>query len=59
MFFQDQITLIDKIKILGGGRYDWAKSGSLFCVIGVDARCPDIPFTETEDEAFTPRVGFN
>ncbi len=59
VFFQDQITLTDKIKILGGGRYDWAKSGFQSCTVGFDAGCPDIPFTETEDEAFTPRVGFN
>ncbi|MDQ3774757.1 MAG: TonB-dependent receptor [Pseudomonadota bacterium] len=25
-YFQDQITFWDKLHILGGGRYDWAKT---------------------------------
>lgn len=53
IYFQDHITLWDKIHILGGGRYDWADSKS------GDSSTPfdDILFSEIDTERFSPRVG--
>ncbi|WP_051299929.1 TonB-dependent siderophore receptor [Methylobacter luteus] len=54
-YFQDQITLFDKLHIMGGGRYDWAarSNGSASTAIET-ARNNE---TEVKDEAFSPRVG--
>ncbi len=55
VYFQDQITLWDKLHILGGGRYDWASTGtgrSPSSFSEAEARRP-----ERKDEAFSPRVG--
>ncbi|PKD39306.1 TonB-dependent siderophore receptor [Methylomonas sp. Kb3] len=54
-YFQDQITLFDKLHIMGGGRYDWAtrSSGAASTSIAA-ARNSE---TEVKNEAFSPRVG--
>lgn len=58
IYFQDQITLWDKLHILGGGRYDWAAFGR-----GSDFN-DDGTFTQalanyqgTHNQKFSPRVG--
>ncbi|NOU45319.1 MAG: TonB-dependent siderophore receptor [Methyloglobulus sp.] len=56
VYFQDQITLWDKLHITGGGRYDWAETGrgrgSSFgqANANVDENIRD-------DEGFSPRMG--
>lgn len=55
VYFQDQITLWDKLHILGGGRYDWATSRSGFSSVSLaEAEASE---SEEEDTAFSPRVG--
>lgn len=55
VYFQDQITLWDKLHILGGGRYDWALSGSTISRVSVqDAKNK---FSDQETQNFSPRVG--
>lgn len=58
IYFQDQITLWDKLHILGGGRYDWATFGR-----GSDFN-DDGTFTQAlanyqgiHNQKFSPRVG--
>lgn len=53
LYFQDQITLWDKLHILGGGRHDWARSKSGFSDVSMAA----IDQTVLETERFQPRVG--
>lgn len=55
-YFQDHITLWEKLHILGGGRYDWAERGRGFGS-SFDAASAQLPSTITKDEAFSPRVG--
>lgn len=52
-YFQDQITLWDKLHILGGGRYDWAKSKQAFSVEPIQGN--DLNSVRTN--SFSPRVG--
>ncbi|MEQ1635722.1 MAG: TonB-dependent receptor [Methylococcales bacterium] len=52
-YFQDHITLWDKLHIMGGGRYDWAKTGS----IDTDSNNPSSSISFRKDEGFSPRVG--
>jgi iron complex outermembrane receptor protein len=54
VYFQDHITLWDKLHILGGGRYDWAKTGRGRGASFSEAEA-DLP--SRKDEAFSPRVG--
>lgn len=55
VYFQDQITLWDKLHILGGGRYDWATRRSGFSSVSLaDAEANE---SEAKDQAFSPRVG--
>ncbi|MCQ8130488.1 TonB-dependent receptor [Methylomonas sp. WSC-6] len=55
VYFQDQITLFDKLHILGGGRYDWANQGNGSSSISVaDASAK---FSDIENQKFSPRVG--
>ncbi len=58
VYFQDQITLWDKVHILGGGRYDWASFG-VGLAFGTDQSLADARanFQEADDERFSPRVG--
>lgn len=53
IYFQDQITLWDKLHILGGGRYDWtrAKAGSSSVSPG------SINQAINDTDRFQPRVG--
>ncbi len=53
-YFQDHITLWDKLHILGGGRYDWAETGQSYqASYGIaEATLPS-----NKDEGFSPRVG--
>ncbi|MGH8614043.1 MAG: TonB-dependent siderophore receptor [Gammaproteobacteria bacterium] len=53
VYFQDHITLWDKLHLLGGGRYDWATVAGGDSDISIDA----IRLEEGTDEAFSPRVG--
>lgn len=54
-YFQDQITLWDKLHLLGGGRYDWSLSGSTISTVSVqDAKNK---FSDIETQNFSPRVG--
>jgi iron complex outermembrane recepter protein len=59
-YFQDQITLWDKLHILGGGRYDWAEtgrgSGNSFAV-ATDNMEHSSSSNLRKDEGFSPRVG--
>ena len=53
-YFQDHITLWDKLHILGGGRYEWATTGR--------GRADSFSAAEAalslrKDEGFSPRVG--
>lgn len=56
VYFQDQITLWDKLHIMGGGRYDWAETArgrsSTYALAG--ALVDD---ATRYDEGFSPRVG--
>jgi iron complex outermembrane recepter protein len=56
VYFQDQITLWDKLHILGGGRYDWATTarGQGPTYSAADAQVDKVA---RNDEAFSPRVG--
>ncbi len=54
-YFQDHITLWDKFHVMGGGRYDWAKTGTIFTDSTNPAPASTINFRK--DEAFSPRVG--
>lgn len=54
IYFQDQVTFWDKLHILAGGRYDWAKFRVGFSTTSLsDARSQEF----TEDEKFSPRIG--
>ncbi|WP_446808993.1 TonB-dependent siderophore receptor [Methylomonas sp. 2BW1-5-20] len=53
-YFQDHITLWDKVHILGGGRYDWARTG---LGIGDSTNAADAALPSRRDEGFSPRVG--
>jgi len=54
IYFQDQITLWDKLHILGGGRYDITTSGS---GRGSSIDVARSNFTDIEKNKFSPRVG--
>ncbi|WP_434151347.1 TonB-dependent siderophore receptor [Methylocaldum gracile subsp. desertum] len=54
VYFQDHITLWDKLHILGGGRYDWATTGR---GLGDSFSAAEADLPSREDEAFSPRVG--
>ncbi len=57
IYFQDQITLWDKLHIMGGGRYDWTETGR-----GNGLSFPEANSVLKEsgrrfDSGFSPRVG--
>jgi iron complex outermembrane receptor protein len=54
MYFQDHITLWDKVHVLGGGRYDWATTG---LGIGNSSSTAQAGLPSRKDEGFSPRVG--
>ncbi|MGZ4968246.1 MAG: TonB-dependent siderophore receptor [Methylobacter sp.] len=55
-YFQDQITLWDKLHIMGGGRYDWAETGRGTAGTFSDA-ANLVDGVTRKDEGFSPRVG--
>jgi iron complex outermembrane receptor protein len=55
VYFQDQITLWDKLHILGGGRYDWSLNGNGFSAISMQQAQNN--FSDIETQNFSPRVG--
>lgn len=56
LYFQDQITLWDKLHILGGGRYDWAETGRGAGATSAEAD-HNLPGRIRKDDGFSPRVG--
>lgn len=56
VYFQDQITLWDKLHILGGGRYDWATYGQATGTTFSQAEAK-LGAGSYENEKFSPRVG--
>ncbi|WP_198014586.1 TonB-dependent siderophore receptor [Methylobacter marinus] len=55
IYFQDQITIWDKLHILGGGRYDITTSGTGFSANSLDEA--NASFSDIEINKFNPRVG--
>ncbi len=55
VYFQDQITLWDKLHIMGGGRYDWALSGSTITTRSLQQA--KNAFSDIETQNFSPRAG--
>lgn len=54
VYFQDDITLFDKLHILGGGRYDWAARGR---GTSVNFDLADDATKMIHNNKFSPRVG--
>ena len=54
MYFQDHITLWDKVHILGGGRYEWATTGR---GNGNSFSAAQAALPSRKDQGFSPRVG--
>lgn len=56
VYFQDQITLWDKLHIMGGGRYDWAETarGRGASYSQANSR---VDAATRNDDGFSPRVG--
>jgi len=55
VYFQDQITLWDKLHIMGGGRYDWSLSGST--ITRNSLQQAKNAFSDIETQNFSPRAG--
>ncbi|WP_347888098.1 TonB-dependent receptor [Nitrosomonas europaea] len=55
VYFQDHITLWDKLHILAGGRYDWASTGRGRSLNSFSESEKNIPLRK--DSNFSPRVG--
>jgi iron complex outermembrane receptor protein len=56
VYFQDQITLWDKLHIIGGGRHDWAETGRGNSNNFSTASYLVDPYTR-KDQGFSPKVG--
>ncbi|MCC8996221.1 MAG: TonB-dependent receptor [Nitrosomonas sp.] len=58
VYFQDQITLFNKLHIMGGGRYDWVTQNNGFAS-GVDQSLDtaQAAATKVSDARFSPRAG--
>lgn len=56
VYFQDQITLWDKLHIMGGGRYDWAETGRGRGGSFGQANA-NLDENIRNDEGFSPRMG--
>jgi iron complex outermembrane receptor protein len=54
VYFQDHITLWDKVHIVGGGRYDWSTTGR---GSGNSFSAAEAALPSRKDEGFSPRVG--
>jgi len=57
LYFQDQITLFDKLHIMGGGRYDWTSSGTGFSTVSVQKAIDNFHDVSIDAQNFSPRVG--
>lgn len=57
LYFQDQITLWDKLHVMGGGRYDWTSSGTGFSPVSVQKAIDNFHAVSTDTQNFSPRVG--
>ena len=57
IYFQDQITLWDKLHILGGGRYDWASFATGFSGTSQAEATSNLGKNVIDKEKFSPRVG--
>ncbi len=58
VYFQDHITLWDKLHILGGGRYDWATFGQGSAVNnGATYAQAVAKYKDYDNQKFSPRVG--
>jgi iron complex outermembrane receptor protein len=55
VYFQDQVTLWDKLHILGGGRYDWAETGAGNSDTSLGSA--NAAVTKERTGYFSPRVG--
>lgn len=55
VYFQDRITLWNKLHILAGGRYDWVSAGRSFSPASFSEAEKNV--LKRKDEAFNPRVG--
>ncbi|TRX03881.1 TonB-dependent siderophore receptor [Candidatus Methylobacter oryzae] len=55
VYFQDQITLWNKLHIMGGGRYDWSLNGRGTSTTSVQQAKNS--FSDVETQNFSPRVG--
>ncbi|MBL8501444.1 MAG: TonB-dependent receptor [Nitrosomonas sp.] len=56
-YFQDQITLWDKLHIVGGGRYDWAEVARGRSSTSFGEASDALDSVTRKDQAFSPRVG--
>jgi iron complex outermembrane recepter protein len=56
IYFQDHMTLFDRFHIMGGGRYDWAESGSAYTPSVAESKAT-LPSNLRKDERFSPRIG--
>ena len=57
VYFQDHITLWDKLHILGGGRYDWATFGQGADFGAGSYAIAAANYKSYDNEKFSPRVG--
>jgi len=57
VYFQDQITLWDKLHIVGGGRYDWAEVARGRSPVSFGEARDRVDAVTRKDQAFSPRVG--
>lgn len=55
LYAQDQISVTDRLELLLGGRYDWAKTGN--GQSGTSLADANNLLERNKDEAFSPRVG--
>lgn len=58
MYFQDKITLFDKLHLMGGGRYDWA-TNAVGLAFGEDQSLTDAKaaVNKINNARFSPRAG--
>lgn len=57
IYFQDQITVFDKLHILGGGRYDWLSSSFGFSSTSASDASHAANKSALNNDRFSPRVG--
>ena len=59
LYAQDHVTLLDRLHVIGGGRWDYAVHGlSNTNIFGDPARFPDqVNVPKWGDRAFSPRIG--